>query len=690
MNWFNNLKISSKINIINASIIIITFLFFGSILLNNVYRSSYKEAQNRAIFESELATDTIEERFQTIIIQLQDLKEIILKVRTNHQEPRKDVIDMLNTFLEKNPDILGLTTAWEPDKFDGKDKEFVNKEFHDSTGRFIPYVVRVQENIIVEPVRDYDVSDWYLAAKKSKKLNITDPFYYPIADKEVMMFTITLPILDQSNNFIGMVSADIEIKDLQEIVKKINPLGAYSFIISDKGNYIAHSLRPELLGRSKEVFKFKYNEAVEANKLNKPFSYMDRSLSTGEKILRVFQPITFLDSNKIWSLCINVPKDQILADYYYYLHLIIIAIVVSVIILIFINISIFKSVISEPLFYIVDILNKLSKGNFDFSIEKNTSLDEIGELHRSAVLLQKDLSALITDLQVKEEELISQNEELQSAEEELIAQNEELITAEKELQKERNKLEKAVYDRTEELKKSLEHLEKANRHKSNFLSTMSHELRTPLNAIIDFSELLNKEYYGSLNDHQKEYVELILNSSSHLLELINDILDIAKIDSGTIEINNERINIHELIADINSLMSSQFKEKNIELNCYVDDKLQLILLDKRKFKQILINLLSNALKFTDENGKVDVKIVQISENKFKVSVKDSGIGVNQSEKDKIFDKFYQVTSNDYQSSKGIGLGLTIVKSFVTILGGEISLDSEENEGSNFWFILPLN
>lgn len=681
MNWFNNLKISSKINLISGSIIIITFIIFGYVLLDNVYHSSIDDAKKIAVLEAEIGANIVERRFQTIVNHLYSLKDIIEQERNQEADQRnivlrKEVIKILNLFLENNPDVFGFCTAWEPEAFDGKDKEYINKEYHDSTGRFIPYVVRFGEKIITVPLKDYNIAEWYLLPKKLKKLVIIDPFYYPVNDKQVRMFSIILPILDKSHNFIGIITSDIQIDDLQELTKKIIPLGGYSFIISEDGNYIAHSLRPELLTEKKQDLQVKYKEAIKANKLGKYYAYIDKSTATGKKVLRVFQPIHFEGTDKIWSLCICVPQNKILENYYFNLRLICLAIVVLVIMIVMINILIVSNVISKPLFYIVDVLNKLARGDFDFKIEQNNSLDEIGDLHRSAELLQKDLSNFIMDLQTKEEELI--------------AQNEELYLAEKELQKERNSLEIKVKERTNELKESLDRLEKANNHKSNFLSTMSHELRTPLNAIIGFSDLLRKQYYGELNEKQIEYTELILNSSNHLLDLINDILDITKIDSGTIELDNHEVNIHNLVNEVQSLMLSQFNEKGIHLSCFVDDELKLIILDERKFKQILINLLSNALKFTENGERVEVNVLKLNDRQFKVSIKDTGIGIDNDEKDKIFDKFYQITNKNYKVSGGTGLGLTIVKRFVAIQGGEIFVESEPGKGSNFWFILPLN
>ena len=263
------------------------------------------------------------------------------------------------------------------------------------------------------------------------------------------------------------------------------------------------------------------------------------------------------------------------------------------------------------------------------------------------------------------------------------------------LSEERRNLEYMVNQRTKELNESLHRLEGTNlhlqevlQHKIRFLNTMSHEFRTPLNAIIGFTELLNKQYFGKLNDKQLEYVSLISNGGEHLLELINDILDIAKIDAGSMELNLEQFKAIDFIHEIVSLLNSQFKEKNIQLSYSIEPESIILNADRRKAKQIMLNLLSNALKFTPEYGKVKV-LAQIDDNYITISVIDTGCGIKEEEKEKIFSEFYQSDQTRDSALGGTGIGLALTKRLVEMHGGSIGLTSSYGKGSAFWFSIPI-
>lgn len=264
----------------------------------------------------------------------------------------------------------------------------------------------------------------------------------------------------------------------------------------------------------------------------------------------------------------------------------------------------------------------------------------------------------------------------------------------KALEKQKNNLEKMVKKRTEQLNASLEilktsnlQLEEANRHKSKFLSNMSHELRTPLNAVIGFADLLTQQYYGELNQQQEEYVNLIKDSGQHLMELINDILDISKIDAGTMDLFMETFNANYFMEEVLGILSSQFKAKKISLIKEIEQKDLFIYGDIRKCKQIMLNLLSNALKFTPANGKVTVKVEKNNEEELKISVIDTGIGIEKQYFEKIFEEFYQMDTSRDQALGGTGIGLALTKKLVNLHGGVISLDSIPGKGSSFCFTL---
>jgi signal transduction histidine kinase/ActR/RegA family two-component response regulator len=256
-------------------------------------------------------------------------------------------------------------------------------------------------------------------------------------------------------------------------------------------------------------------------------------------------------------------------------------------------------------------------------------------------------------------------------------------------------LERKVRERTDELeilnqklKESNAELIRANNLKSEFLANMSHELRTPLNAIIGFSELLMEQSTHPLLGDQREYVVDILSSGRHLLELINDILDLSKIEAGKMRLCLDEIDLEEVVEEAMMTLKVEASRKEIRLEACLDGSLAGVVADRGKIKQILTNLLSNAVKFTPAGGRVELSALQ-KDGFLEVSVEDSGIGIRPEDQDRIFAAFIQVDGSYARKYQGTGLGLTLVKRFVEMHGGEISVHSAVGKGSVFTFRIPL-
>ena len=230
--------------------------------------------------------------------------------------------------------------------------------------------------------------------------------------------------------------------------------------------------------------------------------------------------------------------------------------------------------------------------------------------------------------------------------------------------------------------------EYANRAKSEFLATMSHELRTPLNAIIGFSEILRDEILGTVNDDQKELAIDIHTSGNHLLAMINDILDLSKIEAGKMDLQLENFSVKEAVTEVNTIVNALANQKQIQLTLEFDQDVS-IEADKIKFKQILYNLLSNAIKFTDEGGKVTTKF-EVSRSALLGSVTDTGVGISQQDREKLFQPFTQLETSSTRTHSGTGLGLALTNRLIQLHGGKIWVESEINEGSTFSFTCPLH
>ena len=231
-------------------------------------------------------------------------------------------------------------------------------------------------------------------------------------------------------------------------------------------------------------------------------------------------------------------------------------------------------------------------------------------------------------------------------------------------------------------------LEAASRHKSEFLANMSHELRTPLNAILGFSEVLAERMFGEVNEKQAEYLQDILSSGRHLLSLINDILDLSKVEAGRLELELGRFHLPTALDNALTLVRERATRHGITLTQTVDAAVGDIVADERKVKQILLNLLSNAVKFTPEGGRVGLTATA-AEGVITIAVSDTGIGIAPEDQAAIFEEFRQVGRDDARKQEGTGLGLTLAKKFVELHGGRIWVQSQVGQGSTFSFTLPV-
>lgn len=225
------------------------------------------------------------------------------------------------------------------------------------------------------------------------------------------------------------------------------------------------------------------------------------------------------------------------------------------------------------------------------------------------------------------------------------------------------------------------------RLKSEFLATMSHELRTPLNSIIGFVSMILQGISGDINEEQRKQLSMVHSSSIHLLNLINDILDISKIEAGKMSFSKDRFNIKDVISEVVQNVSPLISKKEVKLITEIPDEIPEVYSDKTRVFQILLNLVSNAIKFT-EKGEIRIKC-EVDGDKLKISVSDTGKGIKEEDMETLFEAFRQISGSARRRYQGAGLGLYLSKKLVTLLGGEIWVESEYGKGSTFTFTLPL-
>jgi signal transduction histidine kinase len=242
-------------------------------------------------------------------------------------------------------------------------------------------------------------------------------------------------------------------------------------------------------------------------------------------------------------------------------------------------------------------------------------------------------------------------------------------------------------DALEQLAEKSQELEIASKHKSDFLATMSHELRTPLNAIIGFSEVLREQMFGELNERQLAYVDDVLEAGRHLLSLINDVLDLAKIEAGKMELDLSQVSLTDVLRGALSMHADRASRGGVELDLATDPDEITIAADERRVRQIVFNLVSNAVKFTPPHGRVDVS-ARLDDRCVEVAVTDTGPGIAAQHLETIFEEFEQARDGK-QAEEGTGLGLPLSRKLVELHGGRLWAESEPGRGSTFRVTLPV-
>ncbi|MEK4975328.1 ATP-binding protein [Niallia sp. FSL R7-0648] len=331
---------------------------------------------------------------------------------------------------------------------------------------------------------------------------------------------------------------------------------------------------------------------------------------------------------------------------------------------------------------------------FGLTINSIMGRMEIVRLLNESRAMTEELQVQSEELQTQSEELQSQSEELQMQKEELMATNEQLEDRTREAEAKTRDLEKAK----EELEEKTELVIQNSNYKSEFLANMSHELRTPLNSILILSEMLAENESNHLSEEEMEFANVIHSSGKDLLSLINDILDLSKVEAGKLDVHFAEVSIHDITSQLERSFAPIANQKEVEFLVNKQEGLQdIVFTDEKRFQQIIKNLLSNAFKFT-ESGTVSLNIKkrnqisrsmrELSNDWLDISVTDTGIGIPKDKHKLIFETFQQADGATVRKYGGTGLGLSICREFARLLGGWISLKSEEGKGSTFTLIIP--
>lgn len=567
--------------------------------------------------------------------------------------PSADVLDHLRNLIVRFPpeDVFGIFYTFEgADYRDPMSMPWIDrKNYPEPTINYTPFD------------RDTPDAAWFWGAKNSRRLFVTEP-YFDGEGSNITMVTVSAPIIDRKGNFFGVGGIDISLKAIQEIVRRVDIELAeqkgiqddFPYLVSAKGTIIAHPNETLMIG-SDHAGASVYDLPGGREIMARPSGFTEYGKGSGRRIVYwASVPMTG------WRVVLDVPYYMVMAPLRQLawrsagVALLGLAALAAVVVLI-------SRRVAGP-------LNELSKAAAGLEAgqhqaERLTPLlsrrDEIGGLGRAFV-------RMADEIRQREESLASWN----------------------------INLEKTVAERTAELKRAVEDAEEAqaqaqeaSKTKSEFLANMSHELRTPMNAIIGYGEMLLEESEDAGDQWMQADLEKILSAAKHLLQLINDILDLSKIEAGKMTLFLESVDIAHMATDVAAMIKPlAAKNKNtFEMRCPSD--IGTMHTDLTKLRQTLFNLLSNACKFT-ENGRITLEIRREDDEMISFVASDTGIGMEPHQIEKLFSEFVQADASTTRKYGGTGLGLAISRKFCRMLGGDITVVSAPGQGSTFTARLP--
>jgi signal transduction histidine kinase len=466
---------------------------------------------------------------------------------------------------------------------------------------------------------------------------------------------VAVPILDSAKNFQGSLVVETKMRYAIDIANNVRTDTTTNAALIDETGTIFASSAPNQVG--KPITNAQLVQVITGERGTTEYVGAD-----GEQYLAAYNPIP---GRPGWGVIISQAASEAFSGINR-LALIALVVVVTAIILISIIAIWLSKTITRPLRELASAANRITTtGNLNEQIPI-TSQDEVGELSAS-------FNGMILGLRKTRLALEHWNRELEH--------KVEVRT-------------KQLTRSNEKLEQTNEQLERVNMHKSQFLANMSHELRTPLNAIIGFSEILQDQVFGELTEKQRRYVGNIVSSGRHLLDLVNDVLDLSKVEAGKMELHWEDFSARQTVGEVITQLSTLATKKDLTMGVFYAPELDIISADRGRFRQVLYNLVSNAIKFTPPGGRVQIncRIEPALEKGAQMAlfeIKDTGIGISADNLESIFESFRQVDNSYSRQYQGTGLGLALTRKLVEMHGGEVWACSTQESGSTFSFTVPL-
>lgn len=396
---YKKMKLATRISVLIGTVVLAGMTVISSLVLMDLHSNSYDQAFTLAKEVSIGYANDIEGDLNVAKTTVDGIYNSILFSKKTGSLSREQVVSLLKTTLEKTPCLLAVYTAWEPNAFDAKDMDYVNDDGHDATGRFIPYVARANGSVILQPLTDYDKEgsgDYYKIPKKTKKTSMVEPYYYKVDGNDVLVISMTVPILDDRGNFIGIVGADIDLTEIQKKVAEAKPMGGYAAVLTNKGMFAAHGMKPEFVTKGLLDIEKSQETAVKKIADGESFWQYENSNITGEKSLRIYEPITIDGLDSRWSFASVIPDTNIYANYNKLLKIVLPIVIVVLTTIIFVIFILIKKSIN-PVVSASEHLKLLANADFTNEVpEKLLKMeDELGILANSIDTMQKSICEII-------------------------------------------------------------------------------------------------------------------------------------------------------------------------------------------------------------------------------------------------------------------------------------------------------
>ena len=466
--------------------------------------------------------------------------------------------------------------------------------------------------------------------------------------------SVLVPILD-TGEVIGILGANINLFRIQPLIENLTFTHDETvMVLSRSGKVVAHSHKAEL-GKLPELSSPELFNALELGLLSVPEDYIDEM---GRTVKGVIYPI----GKQGWNIVVQTPVSK-LAEEVSGLWLLLALVLVGGAALAVAAAWLMATRLTRPISQLALATEQVAAGELTTRVETD-AVNEVGTLADS-------FNRMVSELSYTR------------------ARNQQLLNELKQLNED---LEKRVEQRTKELKIARDQADAANRAKSDFVANLSHELRTPLTSITGFSEALQEKYFGGLNEKQADYVKYIQDNSQHMLSLINQIVNLEKIETGKTEMEISNVRIKRLLENSMSMFKDKAAEHHLTLDYQLAPELDELEIraDETKLQQVVINLLSNAVMFTPDDGRISVR-AKLADKQLIVEVEDTGVGIALENQERVFEDFFQVKSEIKDKTPGLGLGLGLSRRLVEMHGGRIWLESEgEGRGSRFIFTIPIS